>query len=103
MSYQSEAALEENLIQKLASNGYERVTISDIDALELNFRNELEKHNNITFTDSEFKKVRNHLDGGSLFDKAKKLRDKFVIQRDTGNIYVEFINVKEWKWKCVYL
>ena len=41
MAYQSEAALEKNLLTKLASNGYERVTLSDEGEIEQNFRKQL--------------------------------------------------------------
>ncbi|MGL6298270.1 MAG: type I restriction endonuclease subunit R, partial [Methanobacteriaceae archaeon] len=43
-----------------------------------------------------FDKVLTHLEGGNVFDKAKKLRDKFPIQRDTEVIYLEFFNQENW-------
>ena len=96
MSYQSEAALEKQLLEKLEANGYESVKISDVSQLEQNLRNQLEKHNKTTFTDDEFKKIRTHLDGGSLFVRSQKLRDKYELERLDGVKYVEFINTKEW-------
>ncbi len=96
MSYQSEAALEAILIKTLSANGYSPVKIANIEALELNFREQLEKHNKVSFSDEEFLRIRNHLDGGSIFEKAIKLRDKYELIRDSGTIYVEFINTDEW-------
>lgn len=71
---ESEATLEKKLIESLVNNSYERVNIKDKDDLELNFKKQLEKFNNTTFTDNEFKKILIHLEGGSIFEKAKKLR-----------------------------
>lgn len=93
---ESEATLEKKLIESLVNNGYERVNIKDKDDLELNFKKQLEKFNNTTFTDNEFKKILIHLEGGSIFEKAKKLRDQFVLKRKEGSFYVKFLNKKEW-------
>ena len=96
MSSESEATLEKKLIESLVNNGYEFVTIKDKNDLESNFKSQLEKFNNTTFTESEFKKILIHLEGGSIFDKAKKLRDQFVLKRKEGSFYVKFLNKKEW-------
>ena len=71
---ESEATLEKKLIESLVNNSYERVNIKDKDDLELNFKKQLEKFNNTTFTDNEFKKILIHLEGGSIFEKAKKIK-----------------------------
>ena len=96
MAIQSEAGLENNLIRQLESMGYERVILKDELDLEDNFKTQLEKFNDTKFTDSEFKKILIHLEGGSIFEKAKKLRDQFELQRDDGVFYVKFLNKKEW-------
>jgi type I restriction enzyme R subunit len=96
MSTQSEAALEKNLIAQLSSCGYEQVTIPDLDALEANFKEQLEKHNNVSLTNEEFKRILTHLDGGGTFKKALKLRDKFELHRDNETIYIEFLDCEEW-------
>ena len=41
MGYQSEAELENKLIEKLKTQGYERVLINDYSELENNFREQL--------------------------------------------------------------
>lgn len=97
MSTQSEAILEENLITQLVGLGYEKVTIKDDKALEANLKSQLEKRNQTTFSEMEFKRILNHLSKGSVFEKAKTLRDKFDLQRDDGTVkYVEFLNSERW-------
>ena len=97
MSTQSEAILEENLIKQLIDLKYERVSIKDDNELEINLKSQLEKHNKTTISDSEFKKILNHLNGGSVFEKAKKLRDKYVLNRDDGTTsYIEFLDSEHW-------
>ena len=93
MSKQSEAILEENLLKQLQANLYERVVIKDDKALEENLKKQLEKHNKISLSDLEFKRVLNHLNKGNVFLKAKILRDKFVLPCDDGTTkYIEFLD-----------
>lgn len=97
MSKQSEALLEENLLKQLQSLGYERVVIKDDKELEDNLKIQLEKHNRTTISDNEFKRVLNHLNKGNVFEKAKILRDKFVLLCDDGTTkYIEFMNSEQW-------
>lgn len=96
MSTQSEAALEDNLMKTLIDGGYHLVSIKDENDLEANFKQQLELFNKTTFTDEEFEKILIHLEGGSIFEKAKKLRDQFELERDDGTFYVKFLNKKDW-------
>ena len=97
MNTQSEAILEENLLKQLSLQEYERVTINDDTELEANLKSQLEKHNKTTITDTEFKRVLNHLKKGSIFEKAKILRDKFVLPCDDGTTkYIEFLDSEHW-------
>ncbi|MCQ2964261.1 MAG: type I restriction endonuclease subunit R [archaeon] len=96
MATESEAVLEERLIDKLVSNGYERIIITDENDLIDNFKIQLEKLNNTKFTADEFKLILLYLEGGSVYDKAKKLRDKYELQRKDGVKYVSFLNKEEW-------
>lgn len=94
---QSESALERGLIETLEQMNYQRVVISDVQALEANFCQQLAKHNNTEFSEAEFKRILIHLEGGSTFEKAKKLRDRYELLRDDGTIkYIEFLNKKDW-------
>ncbi len=94
---QSEAQLEENLIKRLHGLGYERVSITNSAELKANLKRQLEKHNKIELTESEFRKVVNHLDRGSVFERAKTLRDKMQLTRDDGSsTWLEFLNTEHW-------
>lgn len=97
MSKQSEQILEEQLIVLLQKLGYAYVAIADEKALLANLKAQLEKHNNIQFSVTEFDKVINILNKGSVFEKAKTLREKQHLVRDNGeNLYFEFLNTKHW-------
>jgi type I restriction enzyme R subunit len=97
MAKQPELILEEQLIAKLQELGYALVHIQNEAELVANLKQQLEKHNNIVFSDKEFEKVLNILSKGSVFEKAKTLREKQHIIRDNGdNLYFEFINTEQW-------
>ncbi|WP_343635233.1 type I restriction endonuclease subunit R [Fluviicola sp.] len=98
MTTQSEQILEEQLIQQLSSNGYEKVIIKDEAALLANLKTQLEKHNNKAFSDNDFKQILNHLTKtNNVFEKALLLRDKFSFRNDKNElVYIEFINMDFW-------
>ena len=103
MAKQPEQILEEQLVEQLQKLNYSLVYIKDEKELIANLKNQLEKHNNITFSNSEFEKVLNILSKGSVFEKAKTLREKQHIVRDvstgstTGeNLYFEFMQTEHW-------
>jgi type I restriction enzyme R subunit len=97
MTTQPELILENQLIAKLQELGYALVHIQNETELIGNLKVQLEKHNKIVFSDKEFEKVLNILSKGSVFEKAKTLREKQHIIRDNGdNLYFEFINIEQW-------
>lgn len=97
MAKQPEQVLEEQLIEQLQKLNYSYVEIKDEKVLLSNLKKQLEKHNNITFSDKEFERVLNILSKGSVFEKAKTLREKQHILRDNGdNLYFEFIQSEHW-------
>jgi type I restriction enzyme R subunit len=97
MSHQSEAILEANLIRQLVSLGYESVKIHDGDAFAVNLKTQLEAFNKTTFTFKEFDAILNHLAKGTVFDKAKTLRDRFVLNKEDGTtFYVRLFNNEDW-------
>ena len=97
MAKQSEQILEEQLIAQLQKLGYGLVYIKDEKELIANLKTQLEKHNNVQFSPKEFERVLNILSKGSVFEKAKTLRQKQHIVRDNGdNLYFEFINIEHW-------
>ena len=105
MSIQSEAALEAGLIATLMQMDYEYVQIAEEDNLYANFKRQLEIHNRkrleehgrTGFTAEEFEKIVIYLEGGSRFEKAKKLRDLYPLDTADGQrIWVEFLNRQQW-------
>ena len=79
MSRQPELILEEQLITKLQELGYALVYVQNEAELIFNLKQQLEKHNNILFSDKEFEKVLNILSKGSVFEKAKTLRKSNIL------------------------
>jgi type I restriction enzyme R subunit len=97
MSKQPEQVLEEQLVEQLKKLGYGLIQIKDESDLLSNLKNQLEKHNNFKLSAKEFEKVLNLLSKGSVFEKAKTLREKQHVVRDNGdNLYFELINVEHW-------
>jgi len=105
MTIQSEAALEKGLIDTLQQMSYEYVVIKEEENLKENFKSQLEIHNKkqlaeqgrTSFTEAEFDKILLYLEGGSRFEKAKKLRDLFPLELDNGSrIWISFLNKKQW-------
>lgn len=94
---QAEQELENKLVDQLVSLGYEKVVIRDERYLLKNLKLQLEKHNNKTLSDSEFERVLNHLNRGTVFDRAAILRDKMLLKRDDDtSTYLEFLDVENW-------
>ena len=93
MAIQSEAALENGLIATLQQMDYEYIQIAEEDNLQANFKRQLEIHNRkrlaehgrTEFTDEEFDKILIYLEGGTRFEKAKKLRDLYPLDTADGN------------------
>lgn len=97
MTTQPEQLLENNLVTQLQLLGYSFVSIADEKDLLNNLKTQLEKHNEVQFTAKEFDRVLNILSKGSVFDKAKTLREKQHIVRDNGDsLYFEFISIDNW-------
>ena len=97
MAYQSEAELELQFIEQLRSQKYDAVEIPDYDALVENFKTQFEKFNaaklDHPLTDKEWERVFNLMLGKSVFQSAKILRDKFVLEREDGTkVYLAFFD-----------
>ena len=74
------------------------MVIKDEASLIGNLKKQLEKHNSTKFTITEFDRVANLLHKGSVFEKAKTLRQKQHIQRDNGDdLYFVFISTDHWR------
>lgn len=97
MAYQSEAELELQFIEQLNSQKYSTVEIPDYDALVDNFKIQFEKFNaaklDHPLTGKEWERVFNLMLGKSVFQSAKILRDKFVLEREDGTkVYLAFFD-----------
>ncbi len=86
MGYQSEAELELQFIDQLNKQGYSTVSIPDYDTLLENFKVQFEAFNadklDKPLTDKEWERILNLMLGKSVFQSAKILRDKFVLERE---------------------
>jgi len=103
MPTQSEFALEQGLIAQLERMEYARVRIDDEAAMLANLKRQLEIHNgDIQLSQPEFERILNHLNTGSIVERARILRDKFALKREAANgnaaetVYISFLNCDDW-------
>lgn len=97
MSRQSEAILEEQFVEQLTGLGYEFVLLKDEEGLLANLKSQLEAFNKDSYSDKEFNAILNHLAKGTVFDKAKSLRERFALKRENEDTaYVRFFNSEDW-------
>lgn len=98
MSYQSEAQLEAQLIEQLQSQNYTKVIVPDYDSLLANFKTQFERFNSVNLggkplSAKEWERVLNYVNGKSIFESAKILRDKFVLELDDASkVYVALLD-----------
>ncbi|WP_042370803.1 type I restriction endonuclease subunit R [Bacteroides neonati] len=81
VGYQTEFALERELIQDLISQGYENPTIKSAEAMLANARIQLQELNNMVFSDGEWARyVEEYLDKPSdnLVEKTRKIHDNYI-------------------------
>ena len=102
MAYQSEAELELQFIDQLNKQGYSTVSVPDYDALVENFKVQFEAFNadklDKPLTDKEWERILNLMLGKSVFQSAKILRDKFVLEREDGTkVYLSFFDSEHTK------
>jgi type I restriction enzyme R subunit len=88
--YQSEAALENDLINRLCSQGYDHITIRKEEDLVNNLREQLELLNNYQFSDEEWKRFFTQNIAGAnegISEKTKKIQEDHVqiLKRDDGS------------------
>ncbi|MBO5375598.1 MAG: type I restriction endonuclease subunit R [Bacilli bacterium] len=94
--YQSEDALEQELIKTLVEQGYERLTINSEDELILNLRRQLEKLNNYQFTDGEW---------DSFFTNIIANKNDYIIEKTRliQEDYIQSITLDNGSLKNIYL
>lgn len=79
--YQTESQLEENMINNLVSQGYERLDVRTMDDLYANLRVQIEKLNNVKFSDSEWKRfLLEYLDAPNdgIIEKTRKIQENHI-------------------------
>ena len=102
MANQSESTLETKMMEQLESNGYENVKIKTEQQLMDNFRAILnERHadklEGQPLTDKEFQRLLTMINGKSIFESARILRDKLPLKRDDeSEVYLSFLDTKHW-------
>lgn len=88
-----EYEIEEKFIQRLESIGYSYIEMKNYDHVLTNFRTQLAKFNAkkleekghaVLFSDAEFNRIMIHIDNHSVYESAKILRDKYVLELDDG-------------------
>lgn len=75
--YQSEAELEENLIENLLSQGYDRLDAKTNEALYANLKKQIERLNKVSFTDEEWARfLVEYIDAPSdgMIEKTRKIQ-----------------------------
>ena len=80
-SYQSEAELERELIANLVAQGYERADFKTSDELYSNLKVQIERLNNVTFSDSEWERfLIEYLDAPNegMIEKTRKIQEDYI-------------------------
>lgn len=94
--YQSEAALEQDFINRLVSQGYEYITIKSEQDLIDNLRTQLEKLNNYTFFDKEWNDFYNSVisnGNDGIVEKTRKIQEDYLQNLTLDNGYVKNIKL----------
>lgn len=90
---QGELGLENNLIKQLNSIGYSSVDIKEEESLLSNLKAQIEKRKETSLSSTEFDRIVNILNKGTVFERAKTLRAQHRIERDNGeSFYFDFID-----------
>lgn len=103
MNYQSEAQLEDELLHLLTEQNFTKINITNTDDLLYNFRQQINKLNTNALkgnnlSDKEFDRLLTQINGKSVYQSAKILRDKLILTRDDNSqIYLELLNTKNYK------
>lgn len=102
MSHESEHALEEDVLNQLEKQGFERVSLRNHAQLVNNFRNIINERNHDKLegkplSDNEFKRLMIDISDKSVFESAMILRDQYVLERDDETrVYLNLMNTQKW-------
>ncbi len=99
---QSEYDVEVRFIERLGYIGYSYIEMHDYADVIDNFRSQLIRFNSdklidakgkATLSDAEFSRIMIHVENKSVYESAKILRDKYVLQLDNGKtVYIQFFS-----------
>ena len=97
----SEYEVETKFIDRLTEMGYEYVGLSNYDDVKVNFRKQFCKVNTAALveakgtaelSDKEFDRVLLRLEGQTVYESARRLRERFTLELDNGKtIYTDFL------------
>ena len=79
--YQSEAELENQMIENLVSQGYERLMVKSNNELYANLKTQIEKLNGISFSDEEWSRfLLEYLDAPNdgMIEKTRKVQENHI-------------------------
>lgn len=97
MTTQPEQILENNLVTQLVALGYKKVAVTNEEELLANLKSQLEKHNKTQLSENDFKQILNYINKGTIFERAKILRDRVPYINDKGEPKtIELINQVHW-------
>lgn len=85
------------MVKQLAGMGYESVAVHDEASLLENLKAQIEAHNKVVLSDSDFRQILNKLSKGSIFEKAKTLRDRVeYVDAEGKTRTVELLDQIDW-------
>lgn len=97
----AEYEVEESFMNRLGEMGYKMVTLKNYDDVKENFRKQLCKVNETNLkevkgeselSDTEFSRVMMRLEGHTIYESAKILREQFVLELDDGkSVYMDLL------------
>ena len=97
MTTQPEQILENNLVTQLVALGYKKVEVNGEVELLSNLKLQLENHNKVQLSEFDFKQILNYINKGSIFERAKILRDRIpYVNGDGEPKTIELINQIHW-------
>lgn len=97
MNAQPEQLLENNLIDQLVQLGYDRIVLKNENEVVANFKQQIEKHNKVTLSDTELNQILLYINKGNTFERAKTLRSRIPYVNELGeNKTIQLIDSKNW-------
>ncbi len=97
----TEYEVENNFIDRLEEMGFDFIQMSNYDDVVNNFREQICKVNesklieakgSAELSDTEFDRIMTFLEGRTIYESAKILRDQFVLDLDNDNhVYIDFL------------